>query len=32
MLRLANLAPDIDDATEESVTVAEAARRLGCDQ
>jgi len=32
MLRLANLAPDIDDDTEESVTVAEAARRLGCDE
>lgn len=30
MLRLANLAPD-DDDTEESVTVAEASRRLGCD-
>lgn len=31
MLRLANLTPDQDDDTEESVTVAEAARRLGCD-
>ena len=30
MLRIALTAPLEDDATEESVTVAEAARRLGC--
>lgn len=31
MLRIANLTSDSVDDTEESVTVAEAARRLGCD-
>lgn len=31
MLRLALPPDDVDDETEESVTVAEAARRLGCD-
>lgn len=30
MLRLAHTEPEPDDFTEESVTVAEAARRLGC--
>ncbi len=30
MLRLAHTEPEPDDDTEESVTVAEAARRLGC--
>lgn len=32
MLRLATQPDEVDDGTEESVTVAEAARRLGCDQ
>ena len=32
MLRLADTAPDHDDATEDSVTLAEAARRMGCSQ
>lgn len=31
MLRLATQPDHVDDDTEESVTVAEAARRLGCD-
>ena len=30
MIRVANLAPEPDDYTEESVTITEAARRLGC--
>lgn len=30
MLRLANTDPELDDDTEEAITVAEAARRLGC--
>lgn len=30
MLRLANTDPELDDTDEEAVTVAEAARRLGC--